>query len=116
MGSVEAYKKAPVWKEFNIVGINGIEDYEQEMEEGKHLLIYPNPATGTCSIVIPKEFQNESVLTLSVYDVTGVLVQQIELNNETENFSLKIDQKAQGVYVAVLSNGKKEYKGKVVFN
>ena len=112
--SVPAYKNAPVWREFNIVGTNvGIED----MEEGKREVfkIYPNPTTGTCSITIPEDFLQESSLTLFIYDSSGKLLQQISIDNEAENFNLKLEYKAKGVYPVVLSNGKKSYNGKIVF-
>jgi hypothetical protein len=114
IGAVAAYKSAPVWKEFNIVGINvGIEDME-EPEPG--ILIYPNPTTGACTITIPENFMYESSLILSIYDVSGKLLQQISIDNGTENFNLKLEHRAAGIYPVVLSNGKKSYRGKIVFN
>jgi len=116
ISSVSAYQRAEVWKEFNIVGIEvDIKEYDPKSGSGESLVIYPNPTTGTCNIVIPEEFLYESALTLSVYDASGVLVQQIELHNEGEDFSFKLEQKAKGVYLVVLSNGKKSYRGKIVF-
>jgi len=116
ISSVSAYQRAEVWKEFNIVGIEvDIKENDPKSGSGEPLVIYPNPTTGTCNIVIPEEFLYESSLTLSVYDASGVLVQQIELHNENEDFSFQLEQKAKGVYVVVLSNGKKNYKGKIVF-
>jgi len=110
--AVAAYQNAEVWKEFSIVGITGIDELQIANCE---LRIYPNPATSVCYIVIPEEFQHEQTLTVSVYDPAGVLVQQIQAPNRDEDFNIKIDQKAQGVYLAVLSNGKKSYKGRVMF-
>lgn len=113
VNSVSAYKIAEVWKDFIIVGVNvGIEDIEVPMHT---LIIYPNPTTGTCNITIPEEFLYESSLTLSVYNDIGVLVQQIQINNKNEYLDLKLDQKAKGVYMVKLSNGKKIYTGKIVF-
>ena len=113
-GSVKAYERAEVWKEFKIEGIEvgveelGITNYE--------LKVYPNPATGTCNITIPEEFLYESSLTLSVYDMLGTLIQQTELNPGMEDFRLNIDSKAKGTYMVALSNERKSYRGKVVFN
>jgi len=111
--SVELYKRAPVWKEFNIVGISV--DIDELEITNYELRVYPNPTTGTCSITIPAEFLHETALTLSIYDAAGTLVQQIQINNN-EDFSFKLAQKAKGVYLAVLSNGKRSYRGRVVFN
>ena len=116
IGSVSAYRHAEVWKEFNIVGIEvGLEELPAKAGGGE-LLVYPNPATGTCSITMPDEFLYERSLTLSVYDAAGRLVQQMVLDNEAETPQLRLGLEAKGVYLVVLSNGRKEYKGKVVFN
>ena len=117
MGSVEAYQRAEVWKEFNIMGINvEVSEFEDpKSDSGEQLTIYPNPNTGTCNIVIPEEFLYESFLTLSIYDAGGILVQQTEILSETEDLNIKLDQKAKGIYMAVLSNGKRSYRGKIVF-
>jgi len=114
IGSVEAYKRAEVWKEFNIVGI--VVDIEEKTTPANQLLVYPNPATGSCNITMPDEFLYESQLTLSVYDASGRLVRQMVLDNNAETPQLRLGLEAKGVYVVVLSNGRKEYRGKVVFN
>jgi len=115
--SVPRYKKAEVWKEFNIVGGVDIDEEETDEGGGNRLLVYPNPATGACSITMPDEFLYERFLTLSVYDASGKLIQQIQIDNDSpEKVSLKLDHKAQGMYVVTLSNGVRSYTGKVVFN
>jgi hypothetical protein len=113
----QLYKDAPVWKEFYVVGVHGldIETYEDETGCGQ-LFIYPNPSPGACNVVIPEEFQHESSLTLSIYDNSGKLVQQIVIDNENPEYSLELTLKAKGVYVAVLSNGKRSVRGRIVFN
>jgi len=114
--SVSAYKKAPVWREFNVKPLELVIDEYSEVENGEQLLIYPNPTTGTCSIVIPETFQNERFLTLSVYDNYGKLIQQITIDNANQEYSINLDIKAAGAYVAVLSNGKRSMRGRIVFN
>ena len=111
--SVAAYQRAEVWKEFNIVGIEV--DVEELRVESGELRVYPNPATGSCNIGMPDEFLYESVLTLSVYDASGKLVRQTTLDNNGETPQLQMGLEAKGMYMVVLSNGKKEYRGKVVF-
>jgi hypothetical protein len=111
--AVPAYKKAEVWKEFIIIGADiGTEEFENTQNQ---LFIYPNPTAGTCNIILPEEFLDESSLTLSIYDAGGVLVQQIQLNSNDEIFDFDLNIKAKGVYIATLSNGEKKYTGKIVF-
>jgi len=116
IASVSAYKKAEVWKEFNIVGIEaGITDPDPKTGSGDQLVLYPNPSTGTCNITIPEEFLFESSLILSIYDNSGKLLQQIPIENEAESFNVQLEHRAAGVYPVVLSNGRKSYRGKIVF-
>ena len=93
--------------------ITGLE--EPQKNEQNQLLIYANPNTGKCNITIPDEFKNESDLTLQIYDLKGKLVQQSKVEPSEGNISLNIEARAKGMYTAILSNGKKSYSGKIVF-
>jgi len=116
IASVSAYQRAEVWKEFNIIGIEvGITEPDPKSGSGDQLVLYPNPSTGTCNIIIPEEFLLESSLTLSIYDNSGKLLQQIPIENEAESFNVQLEHRAAGVYPVVLSNGRKSYRGKIVF-
>ncbi len=93
--------------------ITGLEEFQKN--EQNQLLIYANPNTGKCNITIPDEFKNESDLTLQIYDLKGKLVQQSKVEPSEGNISLNIEAQAKGMYTAILSNGKKSYSGKIVF-
>ncbi len=58
---------------------------------------------------------NESDLTLQIYDLKGKLVQQSKVEPSEGKISLNIEAQAKGMYTAILSNGKKSYSGKIVF-
>jgi len=79
------------------------------------LLIYANPNTGQCRVTIPDEFNHEKTLILEIYDQAGRLIQQAQLNITGDSIELDISAQAKGMYIAVLSNGKKSYQGKIVF-
>ena len=79
------------------------------------LLIYANPNTGQCRITIPEEFLHEKELSLEIYDQTGRLIQQARMRIVGNSIELDIRAQAKGIYLAVLSNGKKSYQGKIVF-
>ncbi|MFH1296889.1 MAG: T9SS type A sorting domain-containing protein [Bacteroidota bacterium] len=80
------------------------------------LLIYANPNTGECKITIPDEFQHEKELNLEVYDQTGRLIQQARMKIAGNSVELDIRAQAKGLYHAILSNGKKSYSGKIIFD
>ncbi|HNB13374.1 MAG TPA: T9SS type A sorting domain-containing protein, partial [Bacteroidia bacterium] len=61
------------------------------------------------------DFLNEANLVLSIYDNTGKLIQQKTLEMNGGNIKLNLEQEAKGVYNVVLSNKKKSYNGKIVF-
>jgi type IX secretion system substrate protein len=79
------------------------------------LLIYANPNKGTCNVTIPDEFQHEKNLTLQIFDNTGKLLQLIPVQMSEDKVKINLEQEATGVYNVTLSNGKKSYNGKIVF-
>jgi len=95
----------------NITGIG-----ETKKAASNQLLIYANPNEGKCTVKFPDEFLNEKHLTLSIYDSQGKLIQSVPVDNVEGKVSLNIQAEARGVYNVVLSNGKKNYTGKIVFN
>jgi hypothetical protein len=91
----------------------GIE--EKYPNSNDKLFIYANPTTGLCNIEIPEEFEHEPQLTLFVYDQTGRLLKQAEIVMEEERVKLNLEALAKGMYTAIISNGKKKYSGKIIF-
>jgi hypothetical protein len=81
-----------------------------------NLLIYANPNTGSCIIDIPHEFIEDKQLLLYVYDNTGRLIREFYLNGDSRKFTLNLEELAKGIYNVSLSNGKRKYHGKIVFN
>ena len=79
------------------------------------LVIYANPNAGKCTITIPDEFKKETKLTLQIFDNTGQLLQQTPVEMMQDKISVNITAEAKGMYTAVLSNGKKSYTGKIIF-
>jgi len=93
--------------------ITGIE--EEGRLANNQLVIYANPTAGICNASIPDEFKNEKNLTLQIFDNTGKLLQQMPVQMNDEKVSLNLEEEAKGIYNVVLSNGKKSYQGKIVF-
>ena len=65
--------------------------------------------------LVPADFVNEKNLVLSICDNKGKLIQQKTLQMNEGNIKLNLEQEAKGVYNVVLSNNKKSYNGKIVF-
>jgi hypothetical protein len=82
---------------------------------GNQLIIYANPTTGNCNIIIPNELKQEENLSLNIFNNIGQLIQEIpvKVNENVINFNLQIEVK--GIYIATLSNGSKIYYGKILF-
>lgn len=77
------------------------------------LYIVPNPSSGIFSVEIPKEFLFDKLLTVKVYDKTGRLVQDQSITSFYKNISVDLTKKSAGLYLITLSNGTKDYKGKL---
>ncbi|HKR06328.1 MAG TPA: T9SS type A sorting domain-containing protein, partial [Bacteroidia bacterium] len=93
----------------SIVGIA-----DSRSEEGL-FKIFPNPGDGMVEIKIPDDFKNEKNLTLCVFENTGKLIQQKKLQMNDGKIKLNLEAEAKGIYNVSLSNGKKSYSGKIVF-
>jgi hypothetical protein len=98
-----------------LVKSDAITETIEERRAENRLLIYANPTSGICNVTIPDEFRNEKNLTLNLFDYTGKLIQQgtVEMNEEKVRVNLQAE--AKGIYNVTLSNGKKSYGGKIVF-
>jgi len=95
----------------NIIGIG-----ETKKTASNQLLIYANPNEGKCTVKFPDEFFNEKHLNLSIYDSQGKLIQSVPVDNVEGKLSLNIQAEAKGIYNVILTNGRKNYSGKIVFN
>jgi type IX secretion system substrate protein/beta-propeller repeat-containing protein len=93
-----------------ITGIGG-----EDRIVSNQLLIYANPTKGTCNVTIPDEFKHDKNLTLQIFDNTGRLLQQTKVEMQQEKVKVNLEEEAKGVYNVTLSNGKKSYNGKIVF-
>ena len=93
--------------------ITGI--YDKKFSKNNQLLIYANPNEGMCSITIPEDLKHEQYLSLFIYNTQGKLIQKALIEIEGERISLNISAEAAGMYNVILSNGKKNYTGKIIF-
>ena len=78
------------------------------------LIIESNPTLDRCEIRIPNDFQNENYLTLNLFNSDGKLTQQFPIQTNQDKVILNLEEEASGIYLVVLSNGKKKYVGRVI--
>jgi hypothetical protein len=64
---------------------------------------------------VPDEFLHEKNLVLSIFDNTDKLIQQKTLEMNEGKIKVSLEAEAKGIYNVTLSNGKKSYGGKIVF-
>ena len=116
-GNTVLFEKGAVWGDVFVAQhapINeGINEHNSKISNA--LIIYANPTTGICNIKIPEELWHEENLTLLVYDNSGKLILQQEINTQEEKISLNLEARAKGIYNAILTNGKQKFQGRVVF-
>ncbi len=94
--------------------ITGFKGFEKSTSTNQ-LLIQANPNSGKCTINLPEEFVNEKNLSLSIYNNKGQLIQRLPLQFNESKIKLNLEAEAKGMYNAVLSNGTKNYSGKIIF-
>ena len=95
-----------------IDAFTGIEEAERMNYE---LTIYANPSNGQCTIVIPDEFKNYKSLTLQIFDSMGRIIQQMDVDTNSDKIKMNLEASAKGIYQVILSNDKMSYHGKIVF-
>jgi hypothetical protein len=94
--------------------ITGIE--EKTKPKQTQLLIYANPTNGKCNITIPNDFRNEKNLLLQIFDSQGKVIQKIPIEVSDKKIGVDISEEAKGIYHVILSNGKKNYSGMIIFD
>jgi hypothetical protein len=94
--------------------ITGFKGFEKSTSTNQ-LLIQANPNSGKCNISIPDEFAHEKNLSLSIYNNKGQLIHQLPIQLNENKIKLNLEAEAKGMYNAVLSNGTKNYSGKIIF-
>jgi hypothetical protein len=83
----------------------------ENIETGKTINIFPNPATSKLSINL-QEFKNLQNNTLSIYNIQGQLLLQQEITQlQTE---LNIASLAKGIYIVKINNDKQSMHSKFV--
>jgi hypothetical protein len=94
--------------------LTGITD-KSFISSKNQLNIYTNPNKGICNITVPDDFVHEKNLMLRIYSNDGKLIQQVPVEMYQEKVIVNLEAEATGVYNATMSNGKKTYTGKIVF-
>jgi len=92
-----------------LAGLNKISN-----SQGMSAIVYPNPsATGKFSLEVSAEMQH---ITVQVYNITGALVSETELNNLQQNAPQTIDLSAQadGIYYLCINSGSQKVYQKLV--
>lgn len=99
----------------NINGINN-NNMIEELESVNNLNFFPNPTDSYFIVKIPKEVINNNNLILRIYDMLGNLIKNPCIEMYEDNIKVNIESEAKGIYNVVLSNGKKNYSGRIVFD
>ncbi|HRH65728.1 MAG TPA: T9SS type A sorting domain-containing protein [Bacteroidia bacterium] len=88
---------------------------ENTRQQNNQLVIYANPNQGRCKLEIPDEFVHERSLLLQIFDNTGRMIQQTQVIMSEDKVRVNLEAEAKGIYNVTLSNKKKSYQGKIVF-
>ncbi|MBL6944797.1 MAG: T9SS type A sorting domain-containing protein [Bacteroidales bacterium] len=83
------------------------------MRKAEELKIYPNPASFTINIFIPKENESENH-TLSIFDLYGRKVKETEVPSNTSTIQINVSAWKSGLYT-VISGYKRNISGRGKF-
>jgi hypothetical protein len=76
------------------------------------IAIFPNPATNSITITLPKDSLNLPTTTIIITDISGRKVKQITTVSETN--TIPVSTWAGGTYVVTITDGKKKIMKKIV--
>jgi len=78
--------------------------------------LYPNPNTGKFTLLLNKQIDNK--VSYAIYDVTGKLIQNKDLNNNNINSEIEIDISnfPAGIYMINITIDNQEFSKKVIKN
>jgi type IX secretion system substrate protein len=88
---------------------------DSSIVEANSFIISPNPSHGDFLVTIPDEFRDQENLIFQLFDNTGKLIEQTKIEKQQEKIKVNLEEEAKGVYNVTLSNGKKSYNGKIIF-
>ncbi len=83
------------------------------VKETEELIIYPNPTHGEIHIELPPICQNNKNTTLTVYDSYGKMVSRFFAVDKA--IELDISAQAKGLYLIYVSDGKRIFHNRIVF-
>lgn len=92
-GSVEAYRTADVWKNFNIVAMGSTTGIT-EANTGGRITLYPNPITNGQLTIESGQLQAGDIVT--IYDIAGKFIVNCRLSNVN---SIDVSALSAGVYI-----------------
>jgi len=90
-----------------LIGINDVKDEFS-------FSIYPNPANEFVTVKVEKAKNKSTEHILSIADINGRLVYQVDLPGETNKFDIDISGFMPGLYMVNINEGRYNYKQKLV--
>lgn len=84
-----------------------------EVKNSKGIAIYPNPVRNEFTIQTPSGVNLSGITTVSVYDFTGKLVSQENINLNKQN-TINAEKLINGAYIVKVSNNSIDYTQKII--
>lgn len=79
------------------------------------LIIITNPNQGACTIMLPDEIQDSEKLQLKIFNSKGQVILDQQYNTHTNEIQIDIQSEASGIYPVTITDSKKVYHGKIIF-
>lgn len=94
----------------------GFDEFEENLVSANSIAIYPNPASRSAQVAFRSNRSNQG--TLNVYDLSGKLVHQqnIEVKTGLNTINIEMNDLDNGSYIVRLQDGEKSYQSKLVIS
>lgn len=85
----------------------------KEINDSKGISIYPNPVRNEFTIKTPSGLKLSGITTVSIYDFTGKLISNENINLNKQN-TINAEQLINGAYIVKVSNESIDYSQKII--
>ncbi|NIF07686.1 T9SS type A sorting domain-containing protein [Chryseobacterium sp. Tr-659] len=85
----------------------------KEIQNSKGISIYPNPVRNEFTIKTPSDTNLSGITTVSIYDFTGKLISQENINLNKQN-TISAEKLINGTYIVKVSSNSIDYSQKII--
>lgn len=116
---VKKEQSSNIYYRLQLVDVDGSYEFSSiktiQLNKGQAFQVqtYPNPAVNQLNVQVPASWEKQTI-RYEIYSTNGMLVQQLQNNNGTQQQNINVSMLQTGNYILKVSNGKNSYTTKFI--